>query len=167
MSRSILVMLLTALIALASFSGLRTAYSQGPTVSVQGRVSNGTPGSASSVAGLTVTLHADGGTRHDHSDTTVDGDGRFSIDEIAHDPTVVYGLSVKYQGALYGEDVDLSAVVPPMVTFTRRPFQVARSADRSICWAVRPRLRPQRRPPRWRRFVAWHPSPTARASWPI
>ncbi|MCH9011107.1 MAG: hypothetical protein IIC21_10815, partial [Chloroflexi bacterium] len=52
MSRSILVLLLAALIALASFTGLQTANSQGPTVSIQGLVLNGTPGSASSVVGL-------------------------------------------------------------------------------------------------------------------
>ena len=118
MSRSILVLLLAALIALASFTGLQTAYSQGPTVSIQGLVLNGTPGSASSVAGLTVTLHADGGTKHDHSETLVEVDGRFLIDEITYDPTVVYGISVRYQDALYGEDIDLSVDAPPKVLIT-------------------------------------------------
>ena len=117
-SRSILLLLLTALIALASFTGLQTAHSQGPTVSIQGLVLNGTPGSASSVVGLTVTLHADGGTRHIHADTLVEVDGRFLIDEIIYDPTVVYGISVRYQDALYGEDIDLSVDVPPKVLIT-------------------------------------------------
>ena len=112
------MLLLTSLIALASFTGLRTAYSQGMTVSVQGRVSNGTPGSTSSIAGLTVTLHADGGRRHDHSDTIVEENGRFSIDEITFDPTVVYGISVRYQDATYGSDLDLSAGAPPTVLIT-------------------------------------------------
>ena len=112
------MLLLAALIALASFTGLQTAYSQGPTVSIQGLVLNGTPGSASSVAGLTVTLHADGGTKHDHSETLVEVDGRFLIDEITYDPTVVYGISVRYQDALYGEDIDLSVDAPPKVLIT-------------------------------------------------
>ena len=118
MSRGIPVALLAALIALASFTGLRTAYSQEQTISVHGRVSNGTPGSASSVAGLTVTLHAEGAAGHDDVDTIVEEDGRFSIGEIAYDPTVVYGISVRYQDAQYGTDVDLSEGAPPTVLIT-------------------------------------------------
>ena len=127
MSRGITLILLAALIAVASFTGLQTAYSQGQTVSVHGRVSNGTPGSASPVAGLTVTLHAEGTTAHDHVDTIAEGDGRFLIDEIAYDPMVVYGISVRYQDALYGTDVDLSTGPPPAVLIT--VFDATSSVD--------------------------------------
>ena len=118
MSRGILLALLAVIIAPASFTGLRTAYSQEQTISVNGRVTNGTPGSEDSVAGLTVTLHAEGTTEHDDTDTIADGEGRFSMDEIVYDPTVVYGISVRYQDALYGVDLDLSTGTPPTALIT-------------------------------------------------
>lgn len=118
MSRGVFWVILATLIGLGFFTGLRTAHSQEQTISIQGRVSNGTLDSGGSTAGLTVSLHAERTTGHDHVDTIVDEDGRFSIDEITFDPTAVYGISVRYQDALYGTDVDLSAGSPPDVLIT-------------------------------------------------
>ena len=93
------------------------AYGQEQPLVVQGRVANATPG-GSSVEGLTAVLHEESSTRHDHLETTTDVDGRFGFDGIMFDPMVAYGVSVRYQGALYGTDLDLSGGSPANVPLT-------------------------------------------------
>jgi len=78
---------------------------------VEGEIANATPGGGD-VSGITVTFHMQNASVHDHSESLTDEDGRFRFDGITFDPTLVYGMSVKYQGALYGMDVDLSQGSP-------------------------------------------------------
>ena len=86
-------------------------------VVVEGQVANGTAGGGS-VAGLTVVLHQESSTIHNDLETVTDEEGRFRFDGIEYDPALAYGVSVRYQGALYGIDLDLSAGSPPSVSMT-------------------------------------------------
>ena len=90
---------------------------QGRSVVVEGQVTNATPGGGS-ISGLTVVLHQESNTVHNDLDTTTDEQGRFRFDGIEYDPTIAYGVSIRYQGALYGIDLDLSTESPPPVTMT-------------------------------------------------
>ena len=87
------------------------ALAQEPVI-VEGRVTNGTLGSGS-MEGLTVTLHQESPTVHDHVEVTTDSQGRFKFENLEIDPTAIYGISARYQGALYGTDIDLSEGSPP------------------------------------------------------
>ena len=108
------------LVALGVFGGMLWAamamdvQAQELSLVVEGRIANATPG-GDDVSGLTVTFHQQNASVHDHSESVTDGDGRFRLDGIAFDPALVYGLSVKYQGALYGQDLDLSEGSPAPV----------------------------------------------------
>ena len=93
------------------FGGASTALGQEQPITVEGQVTNGTAGGGS-VAGITVTFHQESETVHEHTEAVTDEEGRFQFDEIAYDPTVVFGVSVSYQGGLYGIDLDLSAGPP-------------------------------------------------------
>lgn len=74
---------------------------------VEGQVVNGTLG-VSNVAGLVVVLHEDTLTAHTDVETITDDAGNFRFDGVVLDPMASYGVSVNYQGALYGMDVDSS-----------------------------------------------------------
>ena len=109
---------LIALSALAVWTwAAPTAYAQEQPVVVEGQVTNATNGGGS-VDGLTAVLHLESAAVHDHLETTTDADGRFRFDRVVFDPTLAYGVSVNYQGGLYGVDLDLSAGSPPPVTLT-------------------------------------------------
>ena len=84
---------------------------------VEGRLVNGTDG-GSGLSGLTVVLHMESMTLHEDLETATDPEGRFRFDAIEYDPQTLYGVSVRYQGALYGSDLDLSAGDPPPVSLT-------------------------------------------------
>ena len=108
------------LMALVGFSGLlwtamaMDLQAQESLLAVEGTIANATPGGAD-VSGVPMTFHQQSASVHDHSESITDSDGRFRFDGIAFDPTLVYGLSVKYQGALYGLDLDLSQGSPAPV----------------------------------------------------
>ena len=110
-----------ALAALAA-AALLTAAAYGPAVadaadavSIQGRVANATLGGRPA-PGLEVVLHREGPTLHEHDETTTDAEGRFRFDGVVYEPDLTYGVTVVYQGALYGADLDLSAGPPPAFT---------------------------------------------------
>ena len=84
-------------------------------LSVSGHVVNGSPDS-SNVVGIAVTLHMQGETTYDNKVTITDNDGRFTFDGIVYDPALVYGVSVRYQDAIYGAEVSLADGAPPPVT---------------------------------------------------
>ena len=84
---------------------------------VRGEVTNATPGGAG-VGGLTVVLHRESATTHSHLETVTGADGRFQFDGIVYDSTVAYGLSVRFQGGMYGIDLDLSNGSPSPVFLT-------------------------------------------------
>ena len=94
-----------------------TANAQEQPIVIEGQVTNGTPGGGA-VEGLTVVLHRESAAGHDHLEATADAGGGFRFDGVAFDPTVAYGVSVSYQGALYGRDIDLSGGSPVPVSLT-------------------------------------------------
>ena len=99
--------------------GAPVAYAQEPEGArvVEGRVVSGTAG-AGDIAGVTVVWHEEGDNRHEHQQATTDSEGRFAFGGIGFDPGVIYGVSVDYQGGIYGVDLDLSDASPPPVSVT-------------------------------------------------
>ena len=84
---------------------------------VEGRIINGTAG-VPDPAGLTVVFHQVNVARSEELQTTTDQEGSFRFDDIVFDPEALYGISVRYQGALYADAVDLSEGSPPPVSLT-------------------------------------------------
>lgn len=84
---------------------------------VEGVLVSGTAGEAD-LFGQVVTLHRVTSTGFDDVDTLTDDAGAFRFDEIEYDPSTSYGVSVRYQDAIYGTDLDMSSGSPPPVTLT-------------------------------------------------
>ena len=112
-----------ALLAMAAF-GLSEAAAGG--ISIQGRVANATLG-GQPTPGIEVVLHREGLTLHEHEETTTDAEGRFRFDGVTYEPDLNYGVTVVYQGALYGADLDLSDGPPP--SFTLAVYESTSSQD--------------------------------------
>ena len=84
---------------------------------VEGVVVSGTAGDAD-MFGHIVTLHRVSSAGFDDI-TTVTGDkGAFRFEGVEYDPSTSYGVSVRYQEAIYGTDLDMSSGSPPPVTLT-------------------------------------------------
>ena len=81
---------------------------------IEGHVTNGSPDTPVPV-GLVVTLHQEGSPQHDHLETTTDAEGHFQFENIVPESFVVYGVSVRYQEALYGTDINLLDGKPPLL----------------------------------------------------
>ena len=64
---------------------------------VEGRLTNATPGGAA-VSGVTVVFHRESPASHTHLETTTESTGGFRFEGIVFDPSVSYGITVKYQG---------------------------------------------------------------------
>ena len=109
-----LLMLLLAACAFAVAPYAGASAQQSP-VSISGQVVNGSPESGS-VVGLSVILHMQGADTYDNKVTITDNDGRFSFDGVVYDPALVYGVSVRYQDTVYGEEVSLANGSPPAIT---------------------------------------------------
>ena len=75
-------------------------------VTIEGQVVNATP-DGGSVEGTVVVLHREAASVHDHVETLVDPDGQFGFEAVEVDNQATYGVSVTYQGALFGVDLDL------------------------------------------------------------
>ena len=88
------------------------ALAQEPFV-VEGRVTNGTE-AGGGADGLTVVLHQDSETGHEDLEVSTGPAGEFRFEGVEMDSATVYALSVTYQGALYGADVDLSSADTPI-----------------------------------------------------
>ena len=103
----------------ASHTGdsVTTALAQQHLIVVEGRVTNGTE-MGGSTDGLTVVLHQDSAIGHADLEISTGPTGEFRFDGVEVDSAIVYALSVTYQGALYGADLDLSAGQPPVVEIT-------------------------------------------------
>ena len=101
------------MIALAVVCGLAMggwqaiAVAQQAPVTIAGQVVNGSPG-ADSVVGLAVVLHMQGADSYDNMTTITDGDGNFVFEGILLDPALLYGVSVRYQDALYGAEIGIA-----------------------------------------------------------
>ena len=92
------------------------ARAQESTFAVEGRVENGTSGDAATQ--VEVVLHTVRGAARTDEPTLTDDQGAFRFDDVPLDPAAAYGVSVVYQGALYGMDLDTSAGPPGPVTLT-------------------------------------------------
>ena len=84
---------------------------------VTGKIINGTANSLPPF-GLTLTLHKQTANTYEESTTTTDTKGNFSFENIPLDPQALYGVTVRYQGVVYGADIDLRPESPPPVTVT-------------------------------------------------
>ena len=102
-------------LALVAVGGVTHAQSQLRTV--EGIVQNATPGGAA-VSEQTVTLHRVTATGFDDLTTTTDGTGAFIFADFEYSPDVSYGVSVRYQEAIYGTDLDLVDGSAEMVVLT-------------------------------------------------
>ena len=84
---------------------------------VEGVVVSGTAGE-SDMFGQIVTLHRVTAAGFDDITTLTDDTGAFRFEDIEYDPSTRYGVSVRYQDAIYGTDLDMSTGSPPPVTLT-------------------------------------------------
>ena len=78
---------------------------------VEGRVVNGTEGGGD-VSGLKVLLHREGAALESLPDAVTDEEGRFAFDNVKVDPSLSYGVSVEYRGAVYAATVETSEGLP-------------------------------------------------------
>ncbi len=100
-------------------AALPVAEAQQPEASrtIEGDITNGTDATNTS-SGLTAVLHREGPTGHDHLEAVADAEGHFRFGDIEYDAEALYAVSVKYKGALYGSDLDLSEGSPPPLSLT-------------------------------------------------
>ena len=116
-SRRVMVGLLALLALVGAVWYAPVTLAQQPPLEVQGQVTNATQG-ARSVSGVTVVLHQESPTASQTQETTTDEEGRFSFEGVVFDPDSIYGVSVRFQGALYVQDIDLSSGSPPPLSLT-------------------------------------------------
>ena len=91
-------------------------HAQDATFAVEGRVVNGTLDVGA--AQLEVMLHTVTELARADTPTLTDEQGAFRFDDVPLNPQAAYGVSVVYQGALYGRDLDTSDGPPDPVTLT-------------------------------------------------
>jgi len=102
---------LLALALLGTASVGAVAHAQEPETVIEGRVVNAS-GGGGSVDGLTVTLHRVEAVGRQEFETTTDSVGLFDFNGFTNESDVAYGVSVSYQGAFYGMDLNLSEWPP-------------------------------------------------------
>ena len=105
------------LAALSAWNSPTAVLAQQSTIVVKGRVANGTE-MGGGTEGLTVVLHQDSAIGHEDLEVSTGLDGEFQFEGVEADSAIVYALSVTYQGALYGADLDLSKGRAPQVEIT-------------------------------------------------
>ena len=109
--------LLAAAIIAVLVAGPSPTQAQQQTRVVEGSIFNATQGGGD-VGGLPVTLHQISALGPLNVQTDSDDQGGFRFDGIAFDPARAYGVSVRFQGAIYGTDLDLSDGSPDPVSIT-------------------------------------------------
>ena len=117
-------------VAVFGFGGSSVVYAQQPDGIrvVEGQVTNRTTG-GSDLPGLTITLHVENMTKHEHFTVITDSKGTFRFENVVLEKETTYGVSVVYQGALYGSDIDLSK---KLSHFVNLPVYDADSSQDSI-----------------------------------
>ncbi len=100
-----------ALLMGAALVGGPELYAQEAPGSVEGRVVNASRGGGS-VEALTVTLHQVTTEGRQEIEAVTDPEGSFRFDEVPYDAGTAYGVSVTYQDAFYGTDLDVSTWPP-------------------------------------------------------
>lgn len=103
------------ILALVATDGV--AYAQSQLRTVEGVVQNATP-EGGAVSEQTVTLHRVTAAGFDDLTTITDAAGAFTFTDFEYSPDVSYGVSVRYQEAIYGTDLNLSAGSPGPVVLT-------------------------------------------------
>lgn len=106
-----------AMVALWWGGSVLEAQAQQETLVIEGQVVNATA-LAEGPLDVQVVVHQNRAGARDDLTTTTDPDGRFRFEGIVYDSEVLYGVSVIYQGALYGRDLDLSGGPPGHITLT-------------------------------------------------
>ena len=86
---------------------MSSIQAQAGLIIVEGRVLNATS-EGGSVEGTVVVLHRETSSVHDHVKARVDAEGQFVFEAIEVDSQATYGVSVTYQGGLFGVDLDLT-----------------------------------------------------------
>ena len=114
---AVLMVFVLMLIGVVTGTGIGTADAQSALRTIEGTVRNGTVGGGD-VSGQPVMLHRVGVSRLEDISTTTDESGAFRFDEVEYDPDLRYGVSVRYQDAVYGTDLDLSDGSPEHVELT-------------------------------------------------
>ena len=89
--------------------GAAAVFAQTEALVVSGRIVNRTPGASGGVDGIPVSLHMQSDDAYETIDAVTDADGGFRFDGAARAPGVIYAVSLRYQGALYGREVDVGA----------------------------------------------------------
>ena len=112
-----MLLALAASLALALVAAGGAVHAQTQVRTVEGVVQNATS-DGGSVSEQTVTLHRVTSTGFDDLTTTTDGAGAFSFSDFEFNPDVSYGVSVRYQDAIYGTDLDLAGGSPEPVILT-------------------------------------------------
>ena len=105
------------IIVVGSGANIETADAQSALLTIEGTVRNGTVGGGD-ISGQPVMLHRVGVSRLEDISTITDESGAFRFDEVVYDPELRYGVSVRYQDAVYGTDLDLSNGSPDHVELT-------------------------------------------------
>lgn len=111
------VLAIASLMCLAFMVDVASLDAQLESRTVEGVVISGTAGE-SDMFGQVVTLHRVTAAGFDDITTLTDDTGAFRFENIEYDPSTRYGVSVRYQDAIYGTDLDMSAGSPPPVTLT-------------------------------------------------
>lgn len=93
------------------------ASAQQQTFAIEGVIINGSIG-GSVADGLTVTLHVDSAIGSENILTTSDDQGRFQFNDVLYEPESAYGVSLRFQGAVYGKDIDLADDSTDLVLIT-------------------------------------------------
>ena len=105
------------IIVVGSGANIETADAQSALLTIEGTVRNGTVGGGD-ISGQPVMLHRVGVSRLEDISTITDESGAFRFDEVVYDPELRYGVSVRYQDAIYGTDLNLSDGSPDHVELT-------------------------------------------------
>ena len=108
---------IVSLACLALVAGVSSVEAQQESRTVEGVVVSGTSGE-SDMFGQIVTLHRVTPAGFDDITTLTDDTGAFRFEDIEYEPSTGYGVSVRYQDAIYGTDLDMSSGSPPPVTIT-------------------------------------------------
>lgn len=111
------VLAIASLMCLAVMANAVSLEAQMESRTVEGVVVSGTAGE-SDMFGQVVTLHRVTAAGFDDITTLTNDAGAFRFENIEYDPSTRYGVSVRYQDAIYGTDLDMSAGSPPTVTLT-------------------------------------------------
>ena len=94
-----------------------TLLSQGGTLTVEGQIINGSL-DGGSTADLNLILQQKKSTTYANLEAVTNSEGYFQFDAVEYDATASYSVSVKYQGAIYGIDLDLSTGPPSPISLT-------------------------------------------------